>query len=62
MGIRESIIAQVEEVSTQKGIEQGIEKGIEKMILKNYPYTEIADIFEVSVEYVQKIADALSPR
>ncbi len=64
MGIEEAILAEVEERGVEKGIEKGIEQGSLKtkiesiqMFLKNGKLTleEIAEGFNVSLDFVQKI-------
>jgi predicted transposase/invertase (TIGR01784 family) len=68
MGIEEAILKEVEEKGIEQGIEQGIGQGIEQGItLKNikgvqkaltkgkYSLEEIADLFEVSIDFVMKV-------
>ncbi len=64
MGIEEAILQDVKEQGIEQGIEKGIEqgmtlktiKGIQKAILRNkLTLEEIAEDFEVSLEYVLKV-------
>jgi hypothetical protein len=67
MGIVEMVIAEKEERAMERGIERGIERGMEQgierrnrevvinMLRKNFSDDVIADVAEVSPEYVQKI-------
>ncbi len=64
MGIEEAILQEVREQGEQTGIQQGLQqgelqtkiKGIKNLLLKGkLSLQEIAEVFEVSIEFVQKV-------
>jgi predicted transposase YdaD len=63
MGIEEAILQEVRETSLEQGLEQGLEKlqqskikGIQKALSKGkLNLEEIADLFEVSLEFVTQV-------
>ena len=68
MGIKELVLQLREEQGVEKGMEQGMERGIEKakaaiitnLLLKtNHSLQEIADLADVSIDYVIEVKNNL---
>jgi predicted transposase YdaD len=57
----EATLDYAKEQGIEQGIEQGMDKGIEKLLNKNILTIEqIADTYDVTIEYVLKIQDRLN--